>query len=142
MLLIRDILTNGSGTCYFRLMIEGSGPGLRTNGSGSATLLPRYKFTVVCRVDEASPTWHADAAVSPALVNAGALVLAGVALALVDVRLAARPREPLRNRAQIYIHTFSTVKVGMLQVMMEMKGRGLSIIFSSLMPIGVGGQAW
>jgi hypothetical protein len=27
----------------------------------------------------------------------------------------------------------------MLQVMMDMKGRGLSIIFSSLMPIGVGG---
>jgi hypothetical protein len=59
-------------------------------------------------VDEASPTWHADAAVSPALVNAGALVLAGVALALVDVRLAARPRKPLRNTAQIYIHTYGT----------------------------------
>ena len=62
-----------------------------------------YKFTVVCWVDELSPTWHADAAVSPALVNAGALVLAGVALALVDVRLAARPRKPLK-RVQIY-HT-------------------------------------
>jgi hypothetical protein len=61
---------------------------------------------VVCCLDELSPTWHADAAVSPALVNTGALVLAGVALALVDVRLAARPREPLRNRAPIYIqHT-------------------------------------
>jgi hypothetical protein len=50
-----------------------------------------------------SPTWHAVAAVSPTPVNTRALVLAGIALAFVDVRLAARPRKPLK-RVQIY-HT-------------------------------------
>ena len=40
-----------------------------------------------------SLTWHADAAESAALVDAGALVHAGVALALVDVDLAPRARE-------------------------------------------------
>jgi hypothetical protein len=48
-----------------------------------------------------NPTWHADAAVAATLVNTGALVLAGVALTLVDIRLAARPREPLHTNINI-----------------------------------------
>jgi hypothetical protein len=111
-------------------MIEGSGSVPRTNGPGRSKNIrilrirtaAKVKFMVVCWVDEASPTWHADAAVSPALVNARALVLAGVALALVDVRLAPRPREPLRNRAQIYVryHTVHAVLLMGLDHQMDM----------------------
>ena len=48
------------------------------------------KTTHIC---DSGLTGHADAAVGPALVQAGAVVLTGVRVALVDVLLAAPPRE-------------------------------------------------
>ena len=46
-------------------------------------------------------TWHADAAVATAFVNAGALVEAGIRLAFVDVVLAATTTEPDRAVAPV-----------------------------------------
>ena len=50
-------------------------------------------------------TWHTDTAVAATLINTGALVLAGVALALVDVDLAPGPSESLAN-TRFAVHMF------------------------------------
>ena len=46
-------------------------------------------------------TWHADASVATAFVNAGTLVEAGIRLAFVDVVLAATTTEPDRAVAPV-----------------------------------------